>query len=71
MSNQPMTSEELRVAQAIVEIDDVRFAQVMIEETCFLQKELRMFRIAQLLAALRESYVEIGRNLEFDKLRNP
>lgn len=55
-----MTFEELLDAKSIVEIDDVRHAYAITDEIRGRHKELRMFRIAELLAALREYYVKIG-----------
>lgn len=59
-----MTYEELAGAKVIVEIDDVRHARTLVSETIYLSKELRMYRVAELVVALREHYVRLGRDLQ-------
>lgn len=55
-----MTFEELHSANAIVEIDDVHAAHVIVDETMHMAKQHRMYRTAKLLAVLREHYVNVG-----------
>lgn len=66
-----MIFEELLDAKAIVEIDDVHHARAIVDDTCGRKKELRMFRTAEILAALREYYVKIGAETERHRKRDP
>lgn len=58
-----MTSEQLLDGKAIVEIDDVHMARAIVLGTCAMRKEGRMFRVAEMLAVLREYYVRVGRDM--------
>lgn len=57
-----MTYDELAEAKTIVEIDDVYHARVVISQTMHMDPELRMMRVAEMLATLREYYVQIGKS---------
>lgn len=59
-----MTFEELLETKTTVEIDDIHNARAVVSETANYQRELVMFRTAEILANLRDYYVKIGRELE-------
>ena len=59
-----MTAEELYEGKALPEIDDLRHAQAIMNKVLRTQKEARVFGVAEMLAQLREYYVEIGKQLK-------
>lgn len=49
--------------EVITEIDDVHIARMMVDELRGCDKEMRMWVTATWVARLRETYVNIGRDL--------
>jgi len=67
----PRTLNALYEANPTLEADDYVIGFMMVSEISGAVPELKANYLAHWAARLRERYIEIGRQLEYDKLRNP
>lgn len=57
------TAEEVRETEVLPEVDDFRFAQLIVSEQHCIGKVARMWYMARWVARLREHYVALGQQV--------